>query len=46
MELERYRVAHWQQVIAAVENGWDKYRVTLQDIETERDVAAKQRIHF
>jgi type I restriction enzyme M protein len=40
-ELERYVTAHRQQVIVAVENWWDKYRVTLQDIEGERDAAAK-----
>lgn len=41
-ELERYVTAHRQQVIATVENCWDKYQVTLQDIERERDEAAKQ----
>ncbi|MBN3941967.1 hypothetical protein [Nostoc sp. NMS9] len=45
-ELERYVTAHRQQVIAAVENWWDKYRVTLQDIETERDAAAKKLNEF
>ncbi|MEG3918500.1 hypothetical protein QUA07_05035 [Microcoleus sp. T3_A4] len=45
-ELERYVTAHRQQVIVAVENWWDKYRVTLQDIETERDAAAKQLNEF
>lgn len=42
-ELERYVTAHRQQVIVAVENWWDKYRVTLQDIEAQRD-AARQRL--
>lgn len=28
--------AHRQEVIAAVENWWDKYRVTLRDIEGKR----------
>ncbi len=42
-ELERYLLAHRQQVIAAVENWWDKYHVTLQDIRTARD-AAEQRL--
>lgn len=46
VELERYVTAHRQQVIAAVENWWDKYRVTLQDIEAERDAAAKQLNEF
>jgi hypothetical protein len=45
-ELERYVSAHRQQVIVAVENWWDKYRVTLQDIEGERDAAAKQLSEF
>jgi type I restriction enzyme M protein len=40
-ELERYITAHRQQVIVVVENWWDKYRVTLKDIEAERDAAAK-----
>jgi len=31
--------AHRQQVVAAVENWWDKYRVTLRDIEKGRDDA-------
>lgn len=46
VELERYVTAHRQQVIATVENWWDKYRVTLQDIERERDAAAKQLNEF
>ena len=45
-ELERYVTAHRQQVIAAVENWWDKYRVTLQDIEAERDAVAKKLSEF
>lgn len=45
-ELERYVTAHRQQVIAAVENWWDKYRVTLKDIEAERDAAAKRLSEF
>ena len=35
--LERYVAAQRQQVVAAFENWWDKYRVTLSDIESERD---------
>ena len=38
--LERYIGAQRQQVVAAVENWWDKYRVTLTDIELEREVVA------
>jgi hypothetical protein len=41
-QLERYVTAHRQQVIAAVENWWDKYRVTLRAIETERDAAVSR----
>ncbi|MGI0480541.1 hypothetical protein ACN4EE_07100 [Geminocystis sp. CENA526] len=35
-ELERYVTAHRQQVIAVVENWWDKYRVTFRCLEEER----------
>jgi type I restriction enzyme M protein len=42
-ELDRYVAAHRQRVVAAVENWWDKYRVTLRDIERDRD-AAKARL--
>jgi len=45
-ELERYVTAHRQQVIVTVENWWDKYRVTLQDIEGERDAARQQLSEF
>ncbi|MCU0533940.1 MAG: hypothetical protein MUD14_08590 [Hydrococcus sp. Prado102] len=45
-ELERYVTAHRQQVISAVENWWDKYRVTLLEIEKERDEAAKRLDEF
>jgi type I restriction enzyme M protein len=37
--LESYVIAHRQEVIAAVENWWDKYWVTLRDIEGEREKA-------
>ena len=40
--LERYIRQQRQQVIAALETWWDKYRVTLTDIEAERDAAAKE----
>ena len=42
-ELDRYVAAHKQQVIAAVENVWDKYRVTLRNIESDRG-GAKARL--
>ena len=38
--LERYISAQRQQVVAVFENWWDKYRVTLTDIEVARDSAA------
>jgi type I restriction enzyme M protein len=41
-QFERYIIAHRQQVIAAIENWWDKYHVTLQEIETKRNEAAKE----
>lgn len=41
-ELERYLLLHRQQVIATVENWWDKYRITLQDIRAARDEAEKK----
>ncbi|WP_239496341.1 hypothetical protein [Salinicola peritrichatus] len=40
--LERYIRQQRQQVIAAFETWWDKYRVTLADIEAERDAAAQE----
>jgi len=42
--LERYISAQRQQVVAAFENWWDKYRVTLLDIEGEREIA-KERLY-
>jgi type I restriction enzyme M protein len=35
--LESYVSAHRQEVIAAVENWWNKYKVTLKEIEKRRD---------
>ena len=40
--LERYARHQRQQVIAAFETWWDKYKVTLADIEAERDAAARE----
>jgi len=42
-ELQRRVNAHRQEVVSTVENWWDKYRVTLRDIEGERD-GAKNRL--
>ncbi len=41
--LERRVAVHRQQVVAVVESWWEKYRVTLTEIEVERD-AAKLRL--
>ncbi len=40
--LERYVVAHRQDVVAVVESWWDKYATPMQDTEKQRDKAAKQ----
>jgi type I restriction enzyme M protein len=39
--LERYIGAQRQEAIGAFENWWDKYRVTLTEIESNRDSATK-----
>jgi len=39
--LKSYVASHRQEVIAAVENCWDKYKVTMKQIEKERDRVAK-----
>ncbi|MGI9277412.1 MAG: hypothetical protein ACR2PT_21515 [Endozoicomonas sp.] len=38
--VERYISSQRQLVITAVENWWDKYKVTLTEIEHQRDQAA------
>ncbi|MDD4929739.1 MAG: N-6 DNA methylase [Gallionella sp.] len=40
--VERYISAQRQQIVAAFENWWDKYKVTLTEIERDRDAAAVQ----
>jgi len=40
--LGRYVASHRQEVVAAFETWWDKYRVTLTSIEGERDAAAEK----
>jgi type I restriction enzyme M protein len=35
-QLERYVTAHRQQIIAALENGWDKYQTALKALDAER----------
>lgn len=39
--VERYLATERQQLVAVLENWWDKYRVTLTEIEAARDAAAK-----
>ncbi len=39
--VERYMAAQRKQIVVAFENWWDKYRVTLTEIEGKRDAAAK-----
>lgn len=39
--VERYMTAQRKQIVAAFENWWDKYRMTLTEIEGKRDDAAK-----
>jgi type I restriction enzyme M protein len=39
MELDRHVAARQGQVITVVENWWDKYHISLQEIETEREMA-------
>ncbi|SEJ22229.1 type I restriction enzyme M protein [Azotobacter beijerinckii] len=39
--VERYIATQRKQIIAALENWWDKYRVTLNEIEQKRDAAAQ-----
>ncbi|WP_175786966.1 N-6 DNA methylase [Burkholderia anthina] len=39
--IERYIAAQRKRIVGAFENWWDKYRVTLTEIEGKRDAAAK-----
>jgi type I restriction enzyme M protein len=39
--VDRYIAAQRKDIIAAFENWWDKYRVTLTEIEGKRDAAAR-----
>lgn len=39
--IERYMAAQRKQLVAAFENWWDKYQVTLTEIESKRDAAAR-----
>ena len=44
--LDSYIAAHRQEVVSALENFWDKYRVTLGDIDRERDAAMAELERF
>ena len=46
VHLDAYVTAHRQQIIAALENWWDKYAVPLHQIEAERDAAAAKLAGF
>ncbi|WP_157636092.1 hypothetical protein, partial [Burkholderia ubonensis] len=39
--VERYIVTQRKAIVAAFESWWDKYRVTLTEIEGRRDKAAQ-----
>ena len=41
-QLDRYVSAHRQQIVAALENLFEKYHVPLSTLETERDAVAKK----
>ncbi|HLB45525.1 MAG TPA: class I SAM-dependent DNA methyltransferase, partial [Anaerolineales bacterium] len=45
-QLDRYVAAHRQQVIATVENWWDKYHVPLRQIEAEREATVRRLDEF
>jgi type I restriction enzyme M protein len=44
--LDSYIVAHRKEVVSAIENLWDKYHVTLGDIERERYAALRKVAKF
>jgi type I restriction enzyme M protein len=39
--VERYMAAQRKQIVVLFENWWDKYRLTLTEIEGKRDDATK-----
>jgi type I restriction enzyme M protein len=45
-QLDRYIATHRREVVAAVETWWDKYWVSIREIEAERDVLAKELERF
>jgi type I restriction enzyme M protein len=40
-QLERYVAAHRREIVAVIESWWDKYRVSIREIEAERDAATE-----
>lgn len=40
--VERYITSQRNRIVTAFENWWDKYKVTLTEIEEKRDAAAKE----
>jgi hypothetical protein len=44
--VERYVTGQRQLIVATFENWWDKYKVTLTEIERDRDAAASQLQQF
>ena len=41
-QLDRYVAAHRREIVAAIESWWDKYRMSIQGIEAERDELAEE----
>ncbi|MBL8798676.1 MAG: hypothetical protein JNM56_32580, partial [Planctomycetia bacterium] len=45
-QLERYVAAHRQQIAKFLEGLWEKYRVAMRDIESERSAATERMTRF
>ncbi len=45
-QLENYVAAHRLEVVSAIENWWDKYRITSREIERSRAEAAERLADF
>jgi type I restriction enzyme M protein len=45
-QVESYVASNRQEIVAAVENWWDKYRVTLRDIEDKRKAIIEREERF
>jgi type I restriction enzyme M protein len=44
--VERYVTAQRKQIVTVFETWWDKYKVTLTEIETKRNAAAQELAGF